>query len=117
MLPMRRFAERSKQPLENMTNSDSGQETQTKVVWPRLKVFRLSKDDPAGHSKMKEKKRQTEKEVGRQYLEVDRDGLCQLNLGSLKQDKVERDCCAVICGAPKTFQGYGIEKNRIKNCT
>ena len=25
---------------------------------------------------------------------------------------MERDCCKFICGAPTTFQGYGIEKNR-----
>ena len=27
-----------------------GQETETKVVWPRLKVFSFSKDDPKGHA-------------------------------------------------------------------
>ena len=27
---------------------------------------------------------------------------------------MERDCNELICGAPKTFQGYGIEKNRNK---
>ena len=26
-----------------------------------------------------------------------------------RMDKVEMDCCKVICGAPMTFQGYGIE--------
>ena len=31
------FAERSKQPLENMMNSSPGQETETKVIWPCLK--------------------------------------------------------------------------------
>ena len=61
MLPMRKFAETSKQPLENMTNSWS------------------SKDNPTGHSERKKKKRQTEEEVGRQYQRVDRNGLCQLN--------------------------------------
>ena len=25
---------------------------------------------------------------------------------------MERDCCEFICGAPTTFQGYGIEYNR-----
>ena len=45
---MRRFAERSKQPLENMMNS-----------W-------LSKDNPTAHAERK-KKRQTEEEEGRQY--------------------------------------------------
>ena len=73
MLPMRRFAERSKQP------PDPGQETNTKMVWPCLKVFWFSKDNPTGHSERKKKKRQTEEEVGREYQRVDRNGLCQLN--------------------------------------
>ena len=76
---MRRFAERSKQPLENMTTPDPGQETKAKIVWPCLKVFWFSKDNPTGHSERKKKKRQTEEEVGRQYQMVDRNGLCQLN--------------------------------------
>ena len=32
-----------------------------------------------------------------------------------KKDKVEKDCCKVICGAPRTFQVYGIELYRILN--
>ena len=76
---MRRFAERSKQPLENMTTPDPGQETKAKMVWPCLKVFWFSKDNPTGHNERKKKKRQTEEEVGRQYQRVDRNGLCQLN--------------------------------------
>ena len=51
----------------------------TKMVWPCLKVFWFSKDNPTGHSERKKKKRQTEEEVGRQYQRVDRNGLCQLN--------------------------------------
>ena len=50
-----------------------------KMVWPCLKVFWFSKDNPTGHSERKQKKRQTEEEVGRQYQRVDRNGLCQLN--------------------------------------
>ena len=56
-----------------------GQETKAKMVWPCLKVFWFSKDNPSGHSERKKKKRQTEEEVGRQYQRVDRNGLCQLN--------------------------------------
>ena len=54
-------------------------ETKAKMVWPCLKVFWFSKDNPTGHSERKNKKRQTEEEVGRQYQRVDRNGLCQLN--------------------------------------
>ena len=77
---MKRFAERSNQPLENMTKTpDPGQEAKAKMVWPCLKVFWFSKDNPTGHSERKKKKRQTEEEVGRQYQRVVRNGLCQLN--------------------------------------
>ena len=61
---------------------DPGQETKAKMVWPCLKVFWYSKDNPTGHSERKKKKRQAEEEVGRQYQRVDRNGLCQLNAGS-----------------------------------
>ena len=56
-----------------------GQERKAKMVWPCLKVFWFSKDNPTGHSERKKKKRQREEEVGRQYQRVDRNGLCQLN--------------------------------------
>ena len=28
---------------------------------------------------------------------------------------MERGCCEFTCGAPTTFQGYGIEQNRIED--
>ena len=59
------------------------------MVWPCFKVFLFSKDNTTGHSERKKKKRQTEEDVGRQYQRVDRNGLCQLSLGSLKQDKLK----------------------------
>ena len=59
MSPMRRFAERSKQPFP-----DPGQKTKTKMVWSRLKAFWLSKDNPTGHSERKKRKGRTEEEVG-----------------------------------------------------
>ena len=40
------------------------------MVWPRIKVFWFSRDNPIGHSERK--KRQTEEEVGKQYPRVDR---------------------------------------------
>ena len=79
MLPMRKFAERSKQLLENRRTPDAGQEAKAKMVWPCFKVFWFSKDNPTGHSERKKKKRQTEEEVGRQYQRVDRNRFCQLN--------------------------------------
>ena len=53
--------------------------TLVKMVWPCLKVLWFSKDNPTGHSERKNKKRQAEEEMGRQYQRVDRNGLCQLN--------------------------------------
>ena len=44
-----------------------GKETETKVVWPYLKVFWFSKDNAKEYSERTKKKRQTEEEVGRQY--------------------------------------------------
>ena len=79
------------------------------MVWLRFKIFWFSKNNPTRYSESKKKKGQTEEEVGRQYQRVDRNGLCQLNLGSWKQDKMERVCCEFICGAPTTFQGNRIE--------
>ena len=45
------------------------------MVLPCFKVFWFSKDYPTGHSERKNKKRQTEEKVGRQYERVDRNGL------------------------------------------
>ena len=73
------------------------------MVWPYVKVFWFSKDNPTGHSERTKKKRKAEEEVGRQYQRVEGNGLCQL-----KQDKMERDCCKLICDLT-TFQDYRIE--------
>ena len=48
-----------------MRTPDPGQETKTKMVWPRLKVFWFGKDNHTGHSERKKKKRQTEEGVGK----------------------------------------------------
>ena len=55
MFPMRRFAETSKQPLENMLNFC--QDAKTEVVSQRLNVFWFSKDNPTEHSERKKGKR------------------------------------------------------------
>ena len=51
------------------------EKTEAKMVFPCFKVFWFSKDNPTGHSERKEKKRQTEEDVGRQYQRVDRNRL------------------------------------------
>ena len=37
------------------------------MVWPRFTIFWFSKDNPKGHCKRKQKKKQTEEEVERHY--------------------------------------------------
>ena len=80
-----------------------------KVVWACLKVSGLAKAFQKGTVNGIKKKRQTEEELGRQYQRVDSEGLCQLNQGSLRQDKIKRGCCEVICGVPTTLHGYWID--------
>ena len=110
MLPMRRFAERSKQQLENMTKSRLWSRNGSKDSFGHVsRSSGLAKTILQDIVKGKRKKRQTEEEVGRKYKKVDRNGLCQLNSSSYKQNKMERDCCQLTCGAPVNLQDYGIE--------
>ena len=39
-----------------MQTPDTGQETETKVIWPRLKIFWSGKDDNIGHSERQSKR-------------------------------------------------------------
>ena len=85
MLPMRRFAERSKQPLFGEYD-----ELLTLVKKRKLRWFGhvsrssgLAKTILQGTVKGKKKKRQTEEEVGRQYQRVDRKDF-PAQLGQLK---------------------------------
>ena len=40
-------------------------------LWARYKINRTCKDDPTGHGTRMKKERQTEKEIGRQYIGMD----------------------------------------------
>ena len=51
----------------------------------------------------KKKTRQTEEEVGRQHLAIDRPGVRQVPEGSREQGKMEKTGCKIICGAPTTL--------------
>ena len=42
------------------------------MVWAHNKINRTCKDDPIGHGASREKKRQTEAEMGRQSFRMDR---------------------------------------------
>ena len=50
---------------------DHSKGTQTEMVRPRNKNYKACKDNPAGHSARKEKKRQTEKGMGGQNPGMD----------------------------------------------
>ena len=75
-------------------------ESQTEVVWTCLLFFRSGQNHLARHSERGKKTRQTEKEVGRQYLGVDRPGVHQVPEGSGEKRKMEETGCEVICGVP-----------------
>ena len=57
---------------------------------------------PIRHSDSGKKKRQTEKEVGRQNEGKDRPRVRKVQEGGKEQRKMEETGCEVICGAPTT---------------
>ena len=59
------------------------------------------------HSERRKKTRQTEEEVGRQYQEMDRSGVCQVPDGSGELGKVEETGFEIFCGAPATLTFKG----------
>ena len=77
---MMTIKERPKQPLENMTSPDHGQETATEEIWPYVKIFGLS--ETILQSNVKGKRR-----IGR----IDRGLPAQLE--QLKTGPDERDTC------------------------
>ena len=50
---------------------DHSKATQTEIIRARNKIYRACQDNPAGHSASREKKRQTEKEMGVQHPGMD----------------------------------------------
>ena len=61
----------------------------------------------ARHSERGKKTRQTEEEVGRQHLGMDRPGVREVPEGSGEQGKMEETDCEIICGAPATLAVTG----------
>ena len=53
-------------------NSNPIQETETKMVWPRFKVFWFSRDNHIGHTERKKEKEADRRRGGKQYEKVDR---------------------------------------------
>ena len=67
----------------------------------------MAKTSLQGTVKGEEKKRQAEKEVGRQHQGMDGPGVFQVPGGSREQRKMEETGFEVICGVPTTFTVKG----------
>ena len=97
---MRRFAERSKQPLENMATPDTGQETKVKMVWPCLTVFWFSKDNPTGHSERKKKKKEDRRRGGKTISKNGQEWTLPAQLGQLKTGQVGKGLLRIHLWCP-----------------
>ena len=74
------------------------------MVWPCLKVFSFSKDNSIGHVNGKEE--EVDKiRSGITMLKSAQRCILPAQLGQLKTEMMERDCCKVIANAPATLQG------------
>ena len=78
-------------------------ETQTALVSTCLPFVRSGQNHLARHSERGKKKRQTEKEVGRQHQGMDGTGVRQVPESSGEQKKMEEIGCEVICRSPTTL--------------
>ena len=86
---------------------DHCKKTQTAVVWSYLLFIRSGQNHLARRSERGKKTRQTEEEVGRQHLGIDKPGVCQVPEGSGEQRQIEESGCEIICGAPTTIAVEG----------
>ena len=86
---------------------DHGKETQTAVVWSCLSFIRSGQNHLARHSEKGKKTRQTEEEMGRQHLGMDRPRVHQVPEGKGEQGKIEETGCEIICGASSTLAVKG----------
>ena len=68
----------------------------------------LAKKHLARHSERGKKARQTEEEVGRQHLGIDKPGVCQVPEGSGEQGKMEETGREIIFGAQATLAIKGL---------
>ena len=72
------------------------------MVWPHLMIIWHSEDNSARDSERGKKERKTEEEMGRYHQGMDGNGVRRFSEGSGRQGKIERYCCNVIFGVPKT---------------
>ena len=88
------------------------------MVWPCFKVFWSSKDNPTGYSERKNKKRQTEEEMGRQYSKSGQEWTSPVQLGQLKTGQNGKGFLRIHLWWPDDLLRLWdrIEKNRIIRC-
>ena len=99
------------------TNEEVRRKIQTAIGklsdWPHLKIFCLSKDDPAGHTaRKKEEKVDRRSGSGKAGVRSGQGWTLRAQLGQLRTELGGKGFCKVICGAPTTSQGYGVDKTR-----
>ena len=81
---------------------------QTAIVWTCFLFVRSGKHHLARHSERGKKTRQTEEEVGKKHLRMDRPGVPQVPEGTGEQGQMEETGGKIICGAPTTLAVKGL---------
>ena len=82
------------------------------MVWLCLNVFWFSKDNPTGHSERQKKKRQTDEEMGRQYLlKTGQEWTLPAYLGQLKTEQDRKGLSQIHLWCPDDLPRLG---DRIK---
>ena len=78
------------------------------MVWPHLKMLWHGGDNSARDIERSKKERKTEEEMGRLHQGMEWNGVWRFPEGSKRQEKMERYCCNIICGAPMTSKVMGL---------
>ena len=78
------------------------------MVWPHHKIRCHGEDNSTGDSERRKKERKTEEDMGRLHQGMDRNGLWRFHEVSGRQGRMERYCCNVMYGAPKTTEVKGL---------
>ena len=79
-------------------------ETQTEVAWTCLPLVRSGKNHLARQYERGKRTKQTEEEVGRQHLRMERPGVRQVPDGSEEPRKMEETGCEVIRDDPTILE-------------
>ena len=93
---MNRFAERSKQPLENTMAK------KRKLRW----IGHASRSSGLAKTILQGTVNGKGRRGGQNKWEDNIKEWTGMDYGNWRQNKMETGCCEVICGAPTTMQGY-----------